>query len=96
MAPLLTDGQEIRFNVDRRRHTLLVRDLHPRTASDHVTSSAGFTRRDQGVMSTYSGAGIASSAFYTGQPTITGQPAGSSVYLQASAGKSVVLVQFED
>lgn len=95
MAPLLTDGKEIRFNVDRRRHTLLARELHPKTKTDFVTSSPG-VRRDQGVMSTNSSAGIASDAFYVGQPTITGHPGSSSVYIQASAHRRVLLVQLED
>ena len=95
MAPLLTDGKELRLSIDRKRHTLLVRELHPKTASDFVTSSSG-VRQDQGVMSTNSSAGIASDAFYVGQPTITGQRPAQSVYIQNSAHKRVTLVQLED
>lgn len=95
MPPKLSDGSEQRLSVDRKRHTLLVRELHPKTASDFVVSSAG-VRQDQGVMSTNSSAGIAESEFYAGKATITGARPSQNVYIQNSAHKRVILVQLED
>jgi hypothetical protein len=95
MAPQLTDGKEVRFNVDRRRHTLLVRELHPKTKADFVVSSAT-SRQDQGSFTSVSGAGIAVDEFYVAQQMITGHAASANLWVLNTPNVSAIVAQFED
>jgi len=94
MAPKITDGSEIRFEIDSR-HNLLVRSLTPKTNSDFVTSTAGGATQDQGILSANTSAGLAISAFYTGAAKVKSVPASTSVFVRNAAGTPVVVVQIE-
>jgi len=93
--PKITDGKEVRLTIDRNRHTLLVRELTPKTAADFVVSAAAGTQ-DQGLISTNSSAGVSINAFYTGVPRLRAFPASTNLYIRNSRDRRVAVVQLED
>ncbi len=95
MAPVITDGTEIRFEVSAKQ-VLRVRSLVPKSNSDFVTSSSGGTNEDQGVMSSNTSARISEQEFYVERTKLKSFGPGGSVFIKSSVGKPVVLVQLEN
>ncbi len=95
MAPKLSIGTELRVRVSNKQ-SLLIRELHPQTAADFVTTTTGGLRQDQGVLSRNSSAVIAESAFYVGASRIKSVAPGSNLFIKNSAAQPVVVVQLED
>ena len=94
MAPKITDGKEIRFDINPKQ-VLLVRALTPKTSSDFVASSSGGYNQDQGVLSQNTSARISEQEFYVSRTKIKSFGPGGNVHIKASVGKPVVLVQTE-
>lgn len=95
MPPQITPNIEVRFRVNNKQ-TLLVRELTPKTNSDFIASTSGGLRKDQGVLSINSNAGICENAFYTGLSRIKGAAPGANIFIKNSMDQTVVLVQLED
>ncbi len=95
MAPKITDGTEIRFEISPKQ-VLRVRSLTPKTNSDFVASSSGGQNQDQGVLSQNTSARISESAFYTNRTKIKDFGPGGNVFVKDSAGQPVVVIQLED
>ncbi len=94
MAPKITDGLEVRFNVNPKQ-VLRVRLLTPKTESDFVASSSGGQNQDQGILSQNTSARISESEFYVGRAKIKDFGPGGNVFIKSSIGKPAVLVQLE-
>lgn len=92
--PVITDGKEIRFDINAKQ-VLRVRSLTPKTNSDFVASSSGGSNQDQGVLSQNTSAGISEEEFYVSRTKLKSFGPGNDVFIKASAGKPVVLVQLE-
>lgn len=95
MPPQITPNIELRFQLSNKQ-TLLVRELTPKTSSDFVAATSGGLRKDQGLLSSNSNAGIAESSFYTGLSRIKGMAPGANIHIQNSMDHPVVIVQLED
>lgn len=95
MAPLEPAEIELRFSINRR-HTLLVRELTPRTKSNSFVTTSSGSRKDQGVLSANSSAGIAVSQFYTGTSIVRSVAPSANLYIHGSQDKRVIVVQLED
>lgn len=101
MAPEISDVLELRFKVPGSRQTLRIREATPRAGGDFVVTQAPTSlnptkRKDVGVMSKNSDAGIAEDIFYVGQSTLNDFPVGNNLYVQNSAGQSVTIVELDD
>ena len=94
MAPKITDGSEIRFEIDSK-HNLLVRSLTPKTNSDFVVTTAGEPNRDQGVLSSNTSARISESAFYVERTKVKDAGPGTNLFVKSAVGTPVVVVQIE-
>ncbi len=92
--PVITDGKEIRFDINPKQ-VLLVRSLTPKTPLDFVASSSGGHNQDQGILSQNTSARITESEFYVSRTKIKSFGPGGNVFIKASEGKPVVLVQLE-
>lgn len=96
MPPLESTEIELRFRINNKQ-TLRVRELTPRTRSNSfIATTTGGLRKDQGVLSTNSSAGIAENQFYTGASVVRSVAPGTNLYIHNSRNKRVVVVQLED
>ena len=95
MPPLENTDIELRFRVNNKQ-TLLVRELLPRTKGNSYVTTSGGLRKDQGVLSTNSNAGIAVDAFYAGASVVRSVAPSASLYVHNSRNKRVLVVQLED
>ncbi len=94
MAPKITDGTELRFEVDNK-HALLVRSLVPKTDADFVVSTSGGQKQDQGALSRNTNGGIAENEFYVATSRLADVDPGANVYVRSSKGQPVIVVQLE-
>jgi len=95
MPPLEMTEIELRFRINNKQ-TLLVRELTPRTKDNSFVTTSGGLRKDHGVLSTNSSAGIAVDRFYTGASVVRDVAPSSSLYIHNSREKRVTVVQLED
>ncbi len=100
--PEITDILELRFKIPGSRQSLRVRQVTPRSAnSDFIATQAAISsnpsvRKDLGMLSGNSSAGIAESKFYTGKALLPNYPVGQDLYILNSANKVVTIVELDD